>query len=115
MSTITLTFGEVAENHRGMQKIGNGVVDSGFNLNEMEMAKLKFEEKGYKSDYVRLDQDCKIEEHKLEEASVLVIRDGVKALIDTDADEVFKEQIGLVWDSKAYMYGRVVEKRARHN
>ena len=32
--TFTITFGDVAENHKGMQKIGT-LSDVGFNLNDL--------------------------------------------------------------------------------
>lgn len=52
---------------------------------------------------------------KLERAAVLVIRNGVEALISGTVDELFEEQIALEWDTRAFMYGRVVNKHARHN
>ena len=41
-STVTLTFGDQAENHVGMQKIGK-LADSGFDYNDLVQAKTKFE------------------------------------------------------------------------
>ncbi len=34
--TITLTFGEMAENHHGMEKIGHGLAESGFSVDELK-------------------------------------------------------------------------------
>lgn len=34
---------------------------------------------------------------------------------DSDNNDLFNEQKNLDWDTKAYMYGRVVNKHARHN
>ena len=41
MSCITITFGDQAENHKGMQIIGN-VADNGFSISDLELAKQKF-------------------------------------------------------------------------
>ena len=49
-----------------------------------------------------------------EEAAVLVIPNGVKAL-GTDPDALKKEHDSLDVDKHAFMYGRVVNKRARFN
>jgi hypothetical protein len=49
-STITLTFGDQAENNVGMEKIGD-LSDEGFSLRDLRRAKRYFEEKGY---------DCRI-------------------------------------------------------
>ena len=42
-SVITLTFGDVGENHKGMQQIGNMVEKGeGFNLTDLKQIKKKF-------------------------------------------------------------------------
>ena len=42
-STITLTFGDVGENHKGMQKIGNMVEKGeGFDLTDLKQIKKRF-------------------------------------------------------------------------
>jgi hypothetical protein len=124
-STITLTFGEQAENHKGMQIIGDGLAKDGFHLRHLRAARKKFEEKGYVCEYYRLDKpqrEAIKEEHgvDLEQAAILVIRNGVEACAEDDqggngVDALFKEQMELKWDTKAKMYGRVVNKHARHN
>lgn len=119
-STITLTFGDQAENHKGMQILGDGLAKDGFHLRHLRAAKKKFEELGYVCEYYRLDKPYKVmikEEHgvDLERAAILIIRNGVEALVSEGVDAVFKEQMDLKWDTKALMYGRVVNKHARHN
>lgn len=51
------------------------------------------------------------------EASLLIIRNGVNVLTSDPemADKLLKEQGALIYDSKAKMRGRVVNKHARHN
>jgi len=118
-STITLTFGEQAENHRGMQIIGDGLATEGFSCKELRVARNNFREKGFECQYIRLDK--LVRDHvdiKLDRASILIVRNGVEALINsssTAADDLLKEQVELKWDTKAKMYGRVVNKHARYN
>lgn len=47
MSSITITFGDQAENHVGMQKIGK-MAEQGFTIQQLQDAKTKFENLGYK-------------------------------------------------------------------
>jgi hypothetical protein len=119
---ITLTFGEQAENHKGMQILGDGLAADGLHLRHLREARAHFEEMGCVTEYYRLDKPQRDEikgEHgvNLDRAAVLVVRKGVNALLEGkgDADTLFAEQLGLQWDSKAFMYGRVVNKHARHN
>ncbi len=47
-----------------------------------------------------------------------MIKSGVDCLLaqrKSNKQELFEELLKLDWDSKAYMYGRVVNKYARHN
>lgn len=49
---------------------------------------------------------------------MLVVRAGVDCLLaarKSDKQALFEELVKLDWDSKAFMYGRVVNKYARHN
>lgn len=53
-----------------------------------------------------------------EEAAVLVVKKGVDFLLQetkSDSFGLFEELMSLDWDEKALMYGRVVNKHARHN
>ena len=114
---ITITFGDQAENHVGMQKVGD-LADRGFCYQDLMAAKLWFEERGC---------ICKIrhlhwmlpEEQQIPSnyAWLLTVKGAVNALLEDDngADALFEEQDILEKDTKALMYGRVVNKHARHN
>lgn len=112
METITLTFGDCAENHRGMQEIGEKA-SQGLTLEDLEDIKGFFQEE--------LGCDCELAEiHKVKdapenaaEAYLLIVRKGADAIFDKPA--LIKEQMALERDKKAFMYGRVVNKKARHN
>src|SRR5438132_4058821 len=103
-STITLTFGDQAENHVGMKKIGT-LAKEGFSVKELKKIKETLE--------------CEIVDLNFEdlpEAAILILRNGVnKVLKDKSVDDLFSEQSVLEVDKKAFMYGRVVNKQARHN
>jgi len=113
METITLTFGDCAENHRGMQAIGEKK-NEGLKPIELLAAKIKFEEKGIKCEMVDLrDLLPEEEREKADAAFILIARGGCD--IFAPKEDVMKEQTDLEWDKKAFMYGRVVNKKARHN
>lgn len=107
-STITLTFGDCAENHVGMEQLGRRAeVGQGFTCDELlELAKV------LQGDYRSLNiiPDT-------ERAGVLIIHDGVNKLLGRadGADALFTEQAALPVDRQAFMYGRVVNKHARWN
>lgn len=107
-STITLTFGDAAENHKGMQMIGE-MEEEGQGFNHEDL--LEIYDRFKKATLYRLE--C--EEIN---AWVLVLKDGVKELLKGTGwtvDDFFKEQMTLDMDKKAFMYGRVVDKKARWN
>ncbi|HVE12200.1 MAG TPA: hypothetical protein VNI01_02290 [Elusimicrobiota bacterium] len=112
MSAITITFGECAENHAGMQKLGAAAA-AGFTVAELAEAKARFEAKGFECSLVDLVAEGR-PGGAAEAAAVLVVRDGVRALGASAAD-LAAEQGRLAPDKSAFMYGRVVAKRARHN
>lgn len=111
IGTCTITFGEVAENHVGMQKMGHKA-DEGLSIKDLEEAKDRLTALGYEPYIVYLNES--LEGKDAEEAAVLVIPNGVKAL-GTDPDALKKEHDSLDVDKHAFMYGRVVNKRARFN
>lgn len=103
-STITLTFANRAENHVGMQIIGEKCEKGeGFDYDDLMYAKKKFEKKGCVCELLNLKRN----------AYVLVIRGGANVL--SSADKLLAEQNTLTPDKKALMYGRVVNKKARYN
>lgn len=104
MEVITLTFGDMAENHIGMEQIGEMVKEGeGFHLNDF----LQIKETMEAMTSVELI-------HLSGEAHLLVIRDGVSKLLQ-DHQALFEEHKSLEYDKKALMYGRVVNKHARWN
>jgi hypothetical protein len=114
--TFSLTFGDVAENHRGMQKIGK-LSNNGFNLEDLEHIKAWFESKGCICSIINLHLLLNENLRKDNSAYLLTVKNAVNALLDDDSgkDALFKEQDVLEKDTKAFMYGRVVNKHARHN
>ena len=114
---ITITFGERVENHTGNQMLGK-LAKEGLNIEDLESAKICFEEKGFKTELVDLVNEGEVFDvfPKPQPASVLIIRNGYKAFLgDTDLEEVNKEVLKDKWDKKCWMRGRVVNKKARWN
>jgi alkylated DNA repair dioxygenase AlkB len=109
--TITITFGDVAENHVRMQQIGQ-LAEEGFDLDDLMKAKNWFEEHEVKTRLIHLNKLLDAET-EADDAYILIIRKGLNELCDPD--DFFDEQINLRWDKKALMYGRVVNKSARYN
>jgi hypothetical protein len=124
MATITITFGDVCENHVGMEKLGE-LSDRGFSVDVLKAAKSKFADRGYECELVDLatadipDVLDVPNVPNVPEAYVLVVRNGVSALTGTDGTvgtaELHSELSSLKWDTKAKMYGRIVNKHARYN
>jgi len=118
--TFTLTFGDQGENHKGMQKIGK-MAKSGFSLADITEARIYFEKKGCKVEVYQLNKLLDGVDigkaPKPQDAYILIARDGANALLDDPkgASALYKEQELLEKDTKAFMYGRVVDKKARSN
>lgn len=117
METITLTICDRAENHVGMQKIGQ-ISDSGFSLNDLLKIRDWFVNQNIDAKLIDLNypiEECGI--YPDDEAYILIIRNGVDFILgpDYNSNDLFAEQMELDWDSKAFIYGRVVNKKARHN
>lgn len=113
MDTITITFCDCAENHVGMEKLG-GLADTGFQLEDLFRARSWFEKKGATTELVDLNYPIEnMDIYPNDEAYLLIVRNGVDYLVD--ADKLLDQLRELEWDSKAMMYGRVVNKHARHN
>lgn len=107
--TFTLTFGDCAENHVGMQKIGNANSE-GLSYEELLEIKKDFENEGYQCILTNL-QDLITE--NVQEAYFLVIKNGLEKYCCKN--ELFNEHNNLDKDTKALMRGRVVNKIARYN
>ncbi len=114
--TFTITIGDQAENHVGMQKIGK-LANSGFDLDDLHIVQKWFLDNGaINTDIYDLSALAQVPD--LDPAFVLVIRNGLDCLladIKKSAGDFFLEQDALEKDTKAFMYGRVVNKHARHN
>jgi len=105
--TITITFGDVAENHVGMEKIGE-MQTKGFSLEELELIYDAYDIRGFETELINLNPTG-----EYENAYVLVVRKALDR--ETNLDKLFEELQKLNWDTKAKMYGRVVDKKARYN
>jgi hypothetical protein len=129
MSAITITFGDQAENHAGMQKIGKMAKD-GYSLEDLTLIAKTFRKKRGECELIDLVKEAKLDDEKdVEPAYILILRKGVEILLrpwrDRDstappttskyADNLYEELSALDVDKKALMRGRVVNKHARHN
>jgi hypothetical protein len=107
-SVMTLTFGDAAENHVGMEMIGSrGSAGSGFTIAELEA--IAAADSRAELFHIPVPAGTPA---TAEPAAVLVIRGAVDP--KTHA-AMFEEQAALEHDKKAFMYGRVVNKKARWN
>lgn len=111
MDALTLTFGEIAENHVDIQKIGEGqLATEGFLMSDIARIRTALETKEASCETIHLGSPGG------EPACVLVARRGVDALIGPmGANTMLEEQAALDHDQKAKMYGRVVNKKLRSN
>jgi ribosomal protein L15 len=110
----TITYGDVAENHARMQKIGH-LHAEGYSLATLQAVQKRLLSEGVVSDLIPL-HEVLFEEDRLEEAYVLVIRKGAQHILGTDSTvELMAENDALTMDKHALMRGRVVNKLARWN
>lgn len=108
----TITFGDVAENHVGMQKIGD-LASHGYSIEQIMLLYERLTNIGLECQIVNLNEHLEIDAPP---AIVLVISKGVQYIIhQEDASLLMREHDQLTMDKKALMYGRVVNKKARWN
>lgn len=114
-SCITITFGEVIENHVGMQKVGK-LAKCGFNIVDLENIKDFFCNLDYEYDL------CYLNEYNggidADDAYVLIIKKGCEYFLkecNSDLTRINTILNDLEWDKKAFMKGKVVNKKARYN
>jgi hypothetical protein len=127
---ITITFGEIAENHAGMQKIGTertGSHGAGFTFEELMDLGERLNKSGLCScEFIVLNRpdilasvaDADVRVKCLgSSAGVLILRGGVNSVLGrTDgANVLLAEQSVLPVDTKALIRGKVVNKQARYN
>jgi len=115
-SVITITLGDVAENHAGMEKIGHMVdVGNGFNLDDLRDIKKRMKKIGANS----IIRTIKNLDKTQENAYVLIIKDGVNKILEQygeyTKDDILEEQLKIDFDKKAIMRGKLVNKHARYN
>lgn len=116
---ITITFGDQAENNVGMQKIGN-VAQSGYTLEQMSMMADLLRPLGAICTIYHLSDNIS-PTFNAEPAYLLIIERGVNYMLPSyngdlsTAAKLYNEQWVLPRDTKALMYGKVVNKHARYN
>ena len=109
----TITFGDVAENHARMQKIGR-LAESGYSIKRLENLATRLERDGVTCEYVDLSSKW-IGDDKVVDAGVLVIRKGLNYVLGDTTQGIIAEHDNLDMDKHAFMRGRVVRKHARWN
>jgi alkylated DNA repair dioxygenase AlkB len=114
-STITLTFGDQAENHVGMEQLGELVAEGeGFQYEDLTRMYDFFASQGVQAELYHLHEA--LENIKgLPPAYLLVLRKPTSYFLQEKKDDLFAEQASLPMDKQAFMYGRVVNKHARWN
>tara|TARA_B110000014_G_C20083656_1_gene566544 strand:+ start:420 stop:1217 length:798 start_codon:yes stop_codon:yes gene_type:complete len=115
---MTLTFGDRAENHEGMQMLGSGA-DGGFSYEDLAKIKESLDALGYGEmcELIDLRELAKERPEGVPEpaaAYLLVIRGF---LTKRRADDIFKENMSFEWDKKLWNWKQKVvqDKHARHN
>lgn len=106
-NTISLTFGDCAENHAHMQILGK-LSKSGISSDELKNLYENIKDE-YKCELVDLNVLLP-KDIKADSANLLIIRNYI-----LNADDLYKEINDLTPDKKALMRGRVVNKKARWN
>eukprot|EP00696_Hemimastix_kukwesjijk_P000945 gnl/Hemi2/11224_TR3878_c0_g1_i1.p2 gnl/Hemi2/11224_TR3878_c0_g1~~gnl/Hemi2/11224_TR3878_c0_g1_i1.p2 ORF type:complete len:287 (-),score=125.78 gnl/Hemi2/11224_TR3878_c0_g1_i1:129-923(-) len=116
MSAATITFGDCAENHAGMQRLG-AMAAAGLSVRDLALARQRFEAAGFGCQTVDLVAEGNVAGLDPAPAQVLIVRNGVSALLPagSSATDLHAEHAGLTHDARAFMRGRVVNKHARHN
>lgn len=109
--TYTITYGDVAENHVGMQKIGV-LHDRGYSVEKLVEVQQKLTSMNVVTEMIDLNENCGFEIP----AKVLVIRGGAQFVLGEETTEgLIQENDVLTLDKTAKMRGKVVNKRARYN
>jgi hypothetical protein len=108
----TVTFGDVAENHVGMQKIGD-LASHGYSIEQLVALYDRLTSMGLSCQIINLNEHLTID---AQPAAVLVISGGIQYILgQEDTSLLMAEHDNLPMDKKALMYGRVVNKKARWN
>jgi len=108
----TITFGDVAENHAKMQKIGT-LHENGYSVQQLVQIQQKLTGLGLTTELVDLNVGFN---ESFSEAKVLVIRRGAQFILGEETTAgLMAENDGLTMDKMALMKGKVVNKVARWN
>jgi hypothetical protein len=107
----TITFGDVAENHAKMQKIGT-LHEKGYSVEKLGQIQEKLSVYGLITEMVDLNVGFN---ESFSEAKVLVIRRGAQFILGEETAGLMAENDSLTMDKKALMKGKVVNKVARWN
>ena len=120
---ITLTFGDAAENHKGMEQVGKKLPPgNGFNLADLEEMSATMKKHNVECKLICLTDALK--DHpdvpNKTDAYVLVMKGAATTLVNENGKnlnqiDLFNEQTKLAYDKKAFMYGQVRNKNARWN
>lgn len=112
--TYTITYGDVAENHARMQKIGE-LASHGYSVDQLLRVQQRLTEDGFTCEFVDLSPHWS-GEGAICQAGVLVIRGAVQRILGAlDTKELMAEHDRLEQDKMALMRNRVVNKLARWN
>jgi hypothetical protein len=107
----TITFGDVAENHAKMQKIGT-LHENGYSIEKLQQIQNKLIGLGLVTEMVDLNVGF---QEGFDQAKVLVIRRGAQFILGEETEGLIAENDALTMDKKAFMKGKVVNKVARWN
>jgi hypothetical protein len=101
METITITFGDQAENHVGMEIIGNNLSNNSF-IDSLDKIR-EYYGVEFETEHYDISQGIK-------PAELLIVKDYLKT-----HDNLMQTLKKLEWDKKSKMYGRVCNKKNRYN
>jgi hypothetical protein len=116
----TVTFGDVAENHVGMQKIGQ-IANNGYSIEQITNLYERLSELGLVCSLINLNEALPVGHSPAghspaESAVILVVKRGVQYIMQNDdISGVMEEHSNLPMDKKVLMRGKVVNKIARWN
>ena len=104
-----------------MKIYGSGLAENGFNLEDLNIAKSKFEEIGCVCNLTNLKELLDEEDRcKAEDCWILVVKKGVDGIlsgIEKNSEDMYRELDGLEVDKKYFdkRRSKVLNKLARHN
>ena len=107
----TITFGDVAENHAKMQKIGT-LHETGYSIEQLLYIQAKLTELNLVTEMIDLNAGF---DPSFQQAKVLVIRRGAQYILGEETAGLIAENDAQTMDKKAFMKGKVVNKVARWN